>query len=69
MGVPQLLHCQTVYLVEPENSQALASALRRLQSEPELLTTLARGGLELSQYFGWDAIANVLLKVLLGGDN
>ncbi|NWJ97373.1 MAG: glycosyltransferase [Chloroflexi bacterium] len=63
----QLLSGKTVYLVEPENSQALALALRHLQSNPELLTALAQNALELSQHFGWDAIANDLLKVLLGG--
>lgn len=48
---------QSVYLVPPEDSQALAGAIQRLGASPALRERLAHQAEALAQSFSWDRIA------------
>lgn len=55
--MPRLVDGQNVLLVPPDDPGALARAVNRLASAPELQAHLRRGALALAQHFTWDRIA------------
>ena len=72
-GAPVLTSCTSslpevagdaALLVDPEDSRALAAALGRLASEPELRADLRRRGLARAARFTWDRCAEETLRVL-----
>ena len=57
-GVPEIvLSGQTGVLVEPNNIEALASALKEMAAQPARRAALGAAGLKRAQSFDWDAIA------------
>jgi len=48
---------ENVLLVEPDDPQALAAAMRKLIRSPELRRRLGEGARKLSRLFGWEGIA------------
>ena len=51
-------------LVPPQNSQALANALKILITEPELRKQMGERGYQISQSFDWDKTSDLFLKFL-----
>ncbi|MFM2308291.1 MAG: hypothetical protein RLY87_411 [Chloroflexota bacterium] len=54
--LPDLMDGKHALLVEPDSDTALAEAIERLRTNPELAFHLSRGGRELMDVFGWDRI-------------
>ena len=54
--LPDLVDGIHALLVEPDSDTALAEAIERLRTNPELAFHLSRGGRELMGVFGWDRI-------------
>jgi glycosyltransferase involved in cell wall biosynthesis len=54
--LPDLVDGIHALLVEPDSDTALAEAIERLCTNPELAFNLSRGGRELMGVFGWDRI-------------
>ncbi|MBN1877394.1 MAG: glycosyltransferase family 4 protein [Anaerolineae bacterium] len=54
---PQLQHGKNVMLVPPENTTALANALRRLWMESHLRADIGQQAAQLSREFSWERIA------------
>lgn len=61
--LPELEHGKNVYLVPPEDAQALAAAIQHLASDPGLCQRLGGGATVLSEQFQWDTIAAETLKL------
>jgi glycosyltransferase involved in cell wall biosynthesis len=57
LPLPQLVHGENVFLVPPQDPEALASAIVHLAASPELRRTLAAGARALAEQFRWDKIA------------
>ena len=57
MHLPELVHGSNVFLVPPEQPQALAEAIAHLASAPDLRRTLGDGAKALSEQFRWEKIA------------
>ena len=56
-GIPYLLtHEQDALLVPPDNPQAMASAVRRILTEPRLAEHLSRNARVKAEQFDWSAI-------------
>jgi glycosyltransferase involved in cell wall biosynthesis len=55
--LPELAHGANVWLVPPEDPEALADAVNRLVADPGRRQRLARGAVELSEAFTWEQIA------------
>jgi glycosyltransferase involved in cell wall biosynthesis len=55
--LPELVHGENVYLVPPDEPQALAGAIAELATAPELRHRLGTGARTLAQLFRWDRIA------------
>ncbi len=57
-GVPEIvLDGQTGVLVEPDNVESLANALREMATQPARRDALGAAGFQRAQSFDWDAIA------------
>lgn len=56
-AVPEFGHGKNMWLVPPDNPQALAGAIATLAADPALLARLGEAAGELAHAFGWDAIA------------
>jgi len=54
--LPDLVDGIHALLVEPDSDTALAEAIERLRTNPELAFNLSRGGRALMDVFGWDRI-------------
>lgn len=61
--LPELRDGQDVLLIAPNDSEALATAMERVTSDPELALRLGRNGRWLSDTFGWDRIAQQHIDV------
>jgi glycosyltransferase involved in cell wall biosynthesis len=61
--LPELVDRENVFLVPPENPQALADAIAHLAADPDLRRTLGAGAKILSEQFRWDKIAADTLKL------
>jgi glycosyltransferase involved in cell wall biosynthesis len=55
--LPELAHGENVYLVPPDDPQALAGAIVDLSAAPALRRRLGTGARTLAQQFRWDKIA------------
>jgi glycosyltransferase involved in cell wall biosynthesis len=55
--LPELVHGGNVWLVPPEDPDALAAAITTLATDPERRQRLARGATELADEFTWPRIA------------
>jgi glycosyltransferase involved in cell wall biosynthesis len=62
-GIPDvIIHQKTGLLVPPGDTQALASALQTIQSNPALRTTLLEGAQEhIHSFFNWDVITHQII--------
>ena len=49
-------------LVEPSNARALAEAMARILTEPDLVANLREAGVERSKQFGWRGAGEALLS-------
>jgi glycosyltransferase involved in cell wall biosynthesis len=56
-SLPELVHGSNVFLVPPEQPQALAAAITQLASAPDLRRILGDGAKTLSEQFRWEKIA------------
>jgi glycosyltransferase involved in cell wall biosynthesis len=68
LGLPELRDGENVLLVPPDDPRAVAEAVERLVSLPDLRARVSRGALELAQHFKWDNIVGRhldLYKLLL----
>lgn len=61
--LPELDHGENIFLVPPEDPQALSSAIRQLASDPDALRRLGSGAKALSEQFQWRTIAADTLKL------
>jgi len=61
--LPELVHRGNVYLVPPEDPQALAEAITQLSADPGLRRSLGAGAQTLSERFQWDKIAADTLEL------
>ncbi len=61
--LPELAHGENVYLVPPEDPEALARAIVELAGVPEMRRRLGEGAGTLSGQFRWPAIAADTLKL------
>jgi glycosyltransferase involved in cell wall biosynthesis len=61
--LPELESGENIYLVPPEDAQALAAAIRHLASSPDERHKLGAGAKTLSHQFQWDSIASDTLKL------
>jgi glycosyltransferase involved in cell wall biosynthesis len=61
--LPELVDGENVYLVPPEDAQALAGAIGQLAGDPELRRTLGAGARVLSTQFRWERIATDTLDL------
>jgi glycosyltransferase involved in cell wall biosynthesis len=57
VDLPELVHGENVWLVSPEDPDALAVAIAALADAPAQRQRLAQGAAELSAQFAWDHIA------------
>jgi glycosyltransferase involved in cell wall biosynthesis len=57
VDLPELVHGKNVWLVSPEDPDALAVAIAALTDAPAQRQRLAQGAAELSAQFAWDHIA------------
>lgn len=55
-------------LVDPHDTQAIASALARLANDPDLCSDLCTRGLQRAAHFTWQQCASETLRVLLLGE-
>ena len=55
--VPEFVHGQNLWLVPPDDAQALGTALRTLAASRESRDKLRLGSSQLAARFDWDAIA------------
>ncbi|MBI5033080.1 MAG: glycosyltransferase family 4 protein [Chloroflexi bacterium] len=55
--LPKLENEINCLMIPPDNPQAIADAVQRLNASPELRAKIAAGARELAQYFTWDKIA------------
>ena len=55
--IPELEHGHNIWLVPPDDDQALAEAIQHLQNNPDVRQALAQAAQETSQQFGWEPIA------------
>jgi glycosyltransferase involved in cell wall biosynthesis len=55
--LPELVHGENVWLVPPQDPEALSAAIATLAADPERRRRLARGAAELSAQFSWERIA------------
>ncbi len=55
--LPELVHGENVYLVPPDDPQALAGAIMELATAPDLRLRLGTGAGALAEQFRWDKIA------------
>jgi glycosyltransferase involved in cell wall biosynthesis len=68
--LPELLHGENVFLVPPQDADALAGAIRHLATDAALCRVLSKGALALAAEFRWDKIAEQTMDVYrrtLGG--
>jgi polysaccharide biosynthesis protein PslF len=63
VALPELAQGENVYLVPPEDPDALAQAIAKLAGAPELRRRLAKGASALSEQFRWPAIAAETLNL------
>jgi glycosyltransferase involved in cell wall biosynthesis len=61
-ALPELA-ADAALIVDPENVDALAEAMRRIVTDPELAADLRRRGLERSRQFSWPETARRTLDV------
>jgi glycosyltransferase involved in cell wall biosynthesis len=54
---------EAALLVDPRDTDAIARAMRRLHSDPELRALLSARGIERAKAFSWDAAATRTLEV------
>ena len=66
LTIPELVHGENCVLVPPEDAEALASAIRRVMTEPGLRVRLEAGARQLAQQFTWDKIAARSFEVFRG---
>ena len=66
LRIPELVDGENCVLVPPEDAGALASAVRRVMTEPGLRQRLASGARQLAQTFTWDTIAARSVEVFRG---
>lgn len=57
LPLPELVHGENVYLVPPEDPEALAAAIADLSANPDVRHRLGAGAQALSAGFRWDRIA------------
>jgi glycosyltransferase involved in cell wall biosynthesis len=57
VALPELVHGENIYLVPPEDPQALAQAIAGLAQAPELRRRLGEGAKALAEHFRWPKIA------------
>jgi glycosyltransferase involved in cell wall biosynthesis len=57
VALPELVDGKNVYLVPPEDAQALAGGIGQLAGDPDLRRTLGAGAQVLSAQFRWEKIA------------
>lgn len=63
-GIPELVkNFENGIIVEPENPSELAEAIISILSNPDLAKKLSENGLKFVKKFGWDIIANEVIKV------
>jgi glycosyltransferase involved in cell wall biosynthesis len=56
-GIPDLLtHGHTALLVQDDNAQAMAQAVKHLIDNPDLAQSLSRNGRQLAQRFSWELV-------------
>lgn len=56
-GIPYLLeHERDALLVPPDDPAAMAAAVRRILTDPELTATMSRNARRKAERFGWEAI-------------
>ena len=60
---------QNGLLVPPQNSEALANALKKLMTEPELRQRMGERGYRISQSFDWDKTSFLFLNLLKSLEN
>ena len=63
VALPELAHGENVFLVPPQDAEALAGAIQRLAIDPALCRLLGRGALALAGEFRWDRIAEQTMDV------
>ena len=66
VALPELVHGENIYLVPPEDPQALAQAIAGLAQAPELRRRLGEGAKALAEQFRWPKIAADTLALYLG---
>lgn len=57
LPTPELIHGDNVHFVAPEDSVALAQAIRRLAEDADYRQRLSEGALRISHMFSWEKIA------------
>lgn len=71
LPLPELHHGENVYLVPPEQPEALGEAIRTLAESPQLRARLSSCAQQLSEQFTWRRIAqrtaDFFLEVLTEG--
>lgn len=55
--LPEFRHGENMWLVPPDNVEALDEAILTLTADPSLRESLGRGARELARSYGWDVIA------------
>jgi glycosyltransferase involved in cell wall biosynthesis len=63
IALPELISGSNVLLVAADDPGALAEAITRLASQPELRQAIGKGAFSLSQRFSWDEIAKDTLEL------
>ncbi|HET7091572.1 MAG TPA: glycosyltransferase [Anaerolineae bacterium] len=66
LAIPELVDGENCVLVPPEDAGALASAVRRVMTEPGLRQRLESGARQIAQKFTWDKIAARSVEVFRG---
>ncbi len=61
--MPTLTDGENVWLVRPDDPNALADAISRLAPSPDLRAQLSHGALELARHFTWGLIAERHLEL------
>jgi GT2 family glycosyltransferase/glycosyltransferase involved in cell wall biosynthesis len=60
---PELIHGENALLVAPGDTQALASRIREVSSDPALVERLVAGAHKTSEFFDWGRIADLHIKL------